>query len=839
MYTEIKDYISYELYPALYDRLDEEGVLEEFKFKKQGNRYVSTTTNKHSGRTGKTKGQVIVYENNPAYLIDHSETPSSQDIIEYVQHIQSGEDIGFFNAINKLAAMAKVKPYSREQTEEEKEEYKKQQRAGKVWDAVINYCIQCINDIQYKEEAAPVIDYLIHKRKYTIQDITAMQLGYLPAKAGLFSYLKKEGITDEEVKNIIKISDHAGATHKLTIPIRNAAGKITGLAIRNVNHVEGQGYKYLYSTGLKKTEALFNLYTKAKNKRVVLVEGQLDAAIVQARGYEYASVAAIGGKSISRQQVDHLIKAGVEEVYICLDNEEGTAGDLKKTVEALTEVEQLGDKIFIVQLPTGIKDVDQLVTVYGIEAFDSAVKASAAYYRYYADKRIEQYDNEEPSDKATQDLTDDILRIATKIKNPVLREDLKGLFIKGLQSVGIQASDEAFIAAVDRIKYKEDQAKQNEELQSELKKAEEKRKSGDVAGAITQLGDRLRSIKLRDKFTEFQQLDNTIDSEEEIKKRIINQPDSVSTGYTIQIERQTEEINLKAGQITIIAAPSGHGKTAFLINAGINIIKRYPAKEVYLFTFEEPGDNIKLYALNTFINEELNKGIAFNKSTINSYFKGDGGRYIASDKKQIFEEKKADFFKNILPRFKIIRTEYSADELIEYIEYIKKRTDNAVILIDYIQKLRSDKKGSITNRGTELKLICDDLDQAAQRTGLPIALGAQFNRDVLAPLDMVKTSLAESSDIEKTASEIYALWNCTKEIERKLEGKEVKKLFEEYGITAGEFKNDNNVVIKILKSRSLPTGYFTKLGWNGNTGAISQEADFFSRKISTGPILED
>ncbi|NBW58798.1 hypothetical protein EBR43_13695, partial [bacterium] len=125
----------------------------------------------------------------------------------------------------------------------------------------------------------------------------------------------------------------------------------------------------------------------------------------------------------------------------------------------------------------------------------------------------------------------------TKIKNPVLREDLKGLFIKGLQSVGIQASDEAFIAAVDRIKYKEDQAKQNEELQSELKKAEEKRKSGDVAGAITQLGDRLRSIKLRDKFTEFQQLDNTIDSEEEIKKRIINQPDSVSTGYTIQIER--------------------------------------------------------------------------------------------------------------------------------------------------------------------------------------------------------------------------------------------------------------------------------------------------------------
>jgi hypothetical protein len=837
MHTEIKDYISYELYPALYERLAEEGVLDEFKFTKKGDRYVSTTDKKHSGRTGKTKGQVVVYENNPAYLIDHSESPRSQDIIGYVQHIQSGEDIGLYNAINKLATMAKIKPYSREQTEEEKEEYKKQQRAAKVWEAVVNYCIQCIKDPQYKEEAAPVVDYLITKRKYTIQDITTMQLGYLPSKEGLFSYLKKEGITDEEVKNIVKLSGYAGATHKLTIPVRNAAGKIKGLALRDVNHVEGQPYKYLYSTDINKSEALFNLYTKAKNKRVVLVEGQLDAAIVQARGYEYASIAAIGGKSISKQQIDHLIKAGAEEVYICLDNEESTAGDLKKTVEALNEVEQLGDRLFIVELPAGIKDVDQLVTVKGIEAFNDAVKTSAAYYAYYADKRIEQYRSEEPTDKAIQDLTDDILRIATTIKNPVLRDDLKGLFTKGLQSVGIQASEESFKAAVDRIKYKDDQAKQDEEFKAALKKAEDQRKSGDVGGAITYMGDNLRSIKLRDKLTEFQQLDNTIDSEVEIAKRISNQPDSVATGYTIQIERQTEEISFKANQLTIIAAPSGHGKTAFLINAGINIIKRYPAKEVYLFTFEEPGDNIKLYALNTFMNEELNKGIAFNKSVIKDYFKGDGGRYIANDKKRIFEEKKADFFANILPRFKIIRTEYSADELIEYIEYIKKRTDNAVILIDYIQKLRSDKKGSITARPTELKLICDDLDYAAIRTGLPIALGAQFNRDVKAPLDMAGTSLAEASDIEKTASEIYALWNSTKEIERKLDKNEVKTLLEEYGIVPDEFKKSSHIIFKILKSRSLPAGYYKKLGWNGNTGAISNEAESFNKPA--GPKFED
>jgi len=32
-YTELNDYINYTLLPALYKRLDQEGVLDEFKFK--------------------------------------------------------------------------------------------------------------------------------------------------------------------------------------------------------------------------------------------------------------------------------------------------------------------------------------------------------------------------------------------------------------------------------------------------------------------------------------------------------------------------------------------------------------------------------------------------------------------------------------------------------------------------------------------------------------------------------------------------------------------------------------------------------------------------------------
>jgi hypothetical protein len=102
---------------------------------------------------------------------------------------------------------------------------------------------------------------------------------------------------------------------------------------------------------------------------------------------------------------------------------------------------------------------------------------------------------------------------------------------------------------------------------------------------------------------------------------------------------------------------------------------------------------------------------------------------------------------------------------------------------------------------------------------------------------MAGTSLAEASDIEKTASEIYALWNSTKEIERKLDKPEVKTLLEEYGIVPEEFKKSSHIIFKILKSRSLPAGYYKKLGWNGNTGAISNEAESFNKPA--GPKFED
>lgn len=847
MYTDFKDYLTYELYPALFERLGEEGALDEFQFKPAGKGYRSTTVRKHTGRDGKSKGQVYVYANNPSYLIDVTEAKSSQDIFEYVRYIRSGQDIGFSETINQLANMAGIKPFRRELTEEQLEAIHKANRSAAIWEAAINYCIHCRGDVQYKDapDAKRVVNYLTVSRKYTREDIGAMGLGYLPGKNQLFEHLIKEKYSEAEIRETINFSDFAGVTHKLTIPIRNAYGKAVGMALRNVDYVEGstKGPKYLYNTGLKKTEALNNLYTKARNKRVVLVEGQLDAAITDARGYTWASVAAIGGKVINRKQIEHLINAGTKEVFICLDNEEGTTENIKETVKALADVEQLDGRIYIVQLPKGIKDVDELITKEGIEAFGDAVRQAPAYYTHYADKRIvefnKQIEEEGRTDKNTNDLVDDIEAIAATISNPTRRDDLKNIFTRGLREAGIDVTAEAFKDAVERVRYKSDQAKQDEELKKLLKKADDLRTSGNVKGAVDEITNKIREVKLRSKRAEFEQLESEEESEEAIMRRIQEAPDAVRSGYKIKIDGHEEHLELAPGQLTFFAAPTGHGKTLILTNTALNVIREYPNKEIYFFTFEMSADQIRLHFLNTYAELDLNEGHNNNRRTIRDFFKGND-QFIADKKKQIFAGKRAAFFAKVLPRLKVRNVEYSADEIIEYIEYITKRTKDAVIFIDYIQKLRSDRKGNIEGRYNELKFICEDLNACAMRTGLPIVLAAQFKREIATPLDMHPTGIAEASDIEKIASEIYGLWNCTKKLGRKVTDTEIKIINSQYGISAKEFAPEPFIILEVLKSRSLATGAHVKLSYNANTGVIAHEhVGGLPKQLQTNTRYED
>ncbi len=125
------------------------------------------------------------------------------------------------------------------------------------------------------------LEYL-HKRGYTADDITTMQLGAIPPINSLNKQLKDETVNNVNIVNT-KIDELQtvgfGSTHTLAIPHRDYRGRLIGFIARTVSEAEP---KYKYSKGLTVGEQFFNLDKNKGEKKLVVVEGTLDALLATA-----------------------------------------------------------------------------------------------------------------------------------------------------------------------------------------------------------------------------------------------------------------------------------------------------------------------------------------------------------------------------------------------------------------------------------------------------------------------------------------------------------------------------------------------------------------------------
>jgi hypothetical protein len=542
------------------------------------------------------------------------------------------------------------------------------------------------------------------------------------------------------------------------------------------------------------------------------------SAIANARGYNYSTVAAIGGKDISKEQVQHLLNTRTRDLTICLDNEEATKKGIRKVMELVQGMdteEQIADRIYVAVLPDGIKDADELITKQGIEAFDDVIKNARTYSDYLCEEAIEAYDNGNRTDRETNDLIDRIVEIGAGMKSPAKKEDMTRRIEYLAEKSGISIRPETWQAASDRIKARNDQAAQEDMLKKVLGNTMKKANAGEVGEAIEDLETNLRHIKLRSKQTEYEAIYDVIMTQKHVMDAERNRPQSARTGIYVRVDGTLEELTAPAGQITFFAAPTGHGKTAILLNIALNILEQQKERSVHYFTYEMDAISILKFALNVYIGEKIS---ANNQKSITSYLRERTEEYISTEKRKMFLEKTNTFFSTLMDtgRLKIVHKEYSSDEMIGYIEYIKKKDPEAVIIIDYVQKLRSDKAGNMNHRPTELKFVCEDINRCAIDTGLPVIMAAQFGRQVQSPAMMHATALAEASDIEKIASEVYGVWNSTRSLAH-LNSDEQKKI-KKYDIT-----EKPEFIIQILKSRTLPADLHTKVEYEEQSKRMTIE----------------
>jgi DNA primase catalytic core len=786
--SNITEWIRYELYPILFESIDI--ALPEHQFKKHSGDWRSKTYltgSPHRDRIDKT----VVTKKAPGYILEQG-----GEVLSLVDYVIKRDNVEFIEAVKTLADVVGLEIPKGELSSENYQKYKDQATILEDCNSYFIYCLE-------SSKGADEVKTYLNSRGYSSEDVKAMELGYIPDQESLNKYLLTKGYNQTLIDEVVKLNKGIGSTHSLTIPYRSG-GSIKGFKFRTVGDATP---KYLNSTGLDKLGGFFNLSGIKGDKDVVIVEGELDSLHATIKGVE--NVVATGGSSISSDQVSDAIKRGAKSFTICLDTEPGKEEDTAKKITSAIDIllsTYLVNRVYIVTLPDlggGKTDPDRLIKERGVEAFKGALREALPYYEYKLQETLNKYGKIEEErglqPKDIDRLLDEVVETSYKINEPTDRDRYKKLFtsLDAVKELGI--TEESLSITVDRLLYTKDKEAQTVAFSKLLSDVKDIEYSEGVTQALNFLDSKVKEVKLKDKATEFSSLLIPI-KEDELRERLTNKPESLNSGYTIG----GEDLLLPSGAITVLSAPTSHGKTTFLINLALNVAQAYPDKEAYLFSYEEDSDSILINALNTYLDTPISGN---NRTTLKNHFSGNNKTEI---------EGKDKFFKELIDtkRLNIHYSNYSSDILIEAIRYLHKHAKPGAIFIDYIQLLNlPEGKYKTYSRQEEIKQICIAFKDIAVETGLPIILGAQFNREVVNPLRVHATKIGEAGDIERIANLIIGFWNNNfTPIATEGELNEIKLK----GCLAPD-----TIYTTVLKNRGGVVGKEELLSFNGNTGRIA------------------
>lgn len=793
--SHIADWIDTELYPTLFERIDIAFPEHSFKRARDGwhsKTYLDGTP--HKTRSDKTK----VTKKAPWCILENG--GEAKGLVNYVME---RDRVEFIQAVKTLADVAGVKPPT---TEIDKKAYQRHREQATILEDVNSYFTYCLEKSKGAEEER---SYLA-SRGYSKEDVRAMDLGYIPSQDKLKDYLKKRGYKESLIDETLSLNKGIGSTHRLTIPYRSG-GAIKGFKFRTIG---GHSPKYLNSTGLDRKGGLFNLSGIKGDKDVVIVEGELDSLSATARGVD--NVVATGGSSISPEQIQDAIKRGAKSFTLCFDRETGKEEDTARKVDRAIDV-ILGEginRVYTVTLPDlggGKTDPDSLIKDKGVEIFKQAISKALTYWEYKLQRLLDKYSKvEEERGLEPRDidkLLDEVVETASQIAEPTDRDLFKKLFssLEAIKGLGI--TEESLDITVDRLTSSKDKERQDKELIDLLKNATNLQSLGATDKALELLTDKAKEVKLRDRATEFSKL-LIAPKEEDLRERASSRPDSIDSGYTIG----GYPLLLPSGAISVFTAPTSHGKTTLLMNLALNVATSSQEGKAYLFSYEEDRDSVIAKSLNVYLDEDISGD---NRGAIDHYFRTGEAKYIKSQSREYFKAKREEYFRELIHtgRLNIQYSYYDSETLIEAIRYLHKNGKPSAILIDYVQLLKLPQgKYKTYSRQEEIKEVCLALKDVAVETGLPIVLGAQFNREVVNPLRLHPTKIGEAGDIERIASLIVGFWNNNlKPLASETELQEMDRK---------GYHESNTIYATVMKNRGGRVGLEEALSFNGNTGKI-------------------
>ncbi len=284
----------------------------------------------------------------------------------------------------------------------------------------------------YSDEGQQALKYL-YNRGIDLEFIQLFHIGFAPKLPHCF-YAVLKGLKFDaktlETVGLLKKQDPQKVrpffSGRIMFPIRDSIGSVIGFSARKM-HEDTFGPKYINTPDtplFKKSQVLFGLsYCRkriAKEKKVIVVEGQIDALRLIQSGFNFT--VAGQGTAFGEGHLRELVKLGINQVYLAFDGDH--AGR-----EAACKVGDLfqkeGIEVNVVKMENGY-DPDTVLKEKGPEVFAGLIETAADYLTFLLEHLSKDLDLQSPSKK--NQLVQTIAKIVRGWDHPLMvHESLRKL----------------------------------------------------------------------------------------------------------------------------------------------------------------------------------------------------------------------------------------------------------------------------------------------------------------------------------------------------------------------------------------------------------------------------
>lgn len=362
------------------------------------------------------------------------------DVFTFISEI---ERISFRESLEFLAERARISLPTVENAEFNKTQYLKDRMYKINAETAIFY-----HERLYKPLAKIAQDY-VKQRKLDNNTLKAFKIGYSGEYNELYKMLKAKGFKDEEILatglvNKTEKGDFIDRFRKrLMFPIMDVSGRVIAFGGRKLENNEKMA-KYINSNenlvySKKKHLFALNIAKQSDSKKIILVEGYMDAISLYQRGFN--NVVASLGTALTEEQ-GRLLRKYSEQVILSYDSD--GAGQ-EAIMRGLSILENQGCDARVLQME-GAKDPDEYVIKYGSGRFQLLVDNAISLVEFKIKMAKNKYNLENANDKIR--FLKEITTILSKVDNKIEKE----IYIEKVAEK-YNISKEAIYAEVNKASY--------------------------------------------------------------------------------------------------------------------------------------------------------------------------------------------------------------------------------------------------------------------------------------------------------------------------------------------------------------------------------------------------